>query len=87
MNANNKFPALSERSLLRYVNFIALYLAEGLQMGMLFVGIPAWLAMNNKTPGEIGGFAAACALPWTFKFLVAPLMDRYTYLPMGRKRP
>ncbi|RYE17640.1 MAG: MFS transporter, partial [Sphingobacteriaceae bacterium] len=24
---------------------------------------------------------------WTFKFFVAPLMDRYTYLPMGRKRP
>ena len=87
MTVNSKLPALSESSFLRYVNFIALYLAEGLQMGMLFVGIPAWMAMNNKTPGEIGGFAAACALPWTFKFLVAPLMDRYTYLPMGRKRP
>lgn len=87
MTINSNLPALSENSFLRYVNFIALYLAEGLQMGMLFVGIPAWMAMNNKTAGEIGGFAAACALPWTFKFLVAPLMDRYTYLPMGRKRP
>ncbi len=56
-------------------------------MGMLFVGIPAWMAMQGKTPGEIGGFATACALPWTFKFVAAPLMDRYTYLPMGRKRP
>ncbi len=56
-------------------------------MGMLFVGIPAWMAMKGKTPGEIGSFAVACALPWTFKFVVAPLMDRYTYLPMGRKRP
>ena len=83
----NRIPALSERASLRYVNFIALYFAEGLQMGMLFVGIPAWMAMQGKTPGEIGRFAAACALPWTFKFLVAPLMDRYTYLPMGRKRP
>ena len=26
-------------------------------------------------------------MPWTFKFIVAPLMDRHTYLPMGRKRP
>lgn len=56
-------------------------------MGLLFVGIPAWMAQNNKTPTEIGQFAAACALPWTFKFVVAPLMDRYAYLPMGRKRP
>ena len=87
MTVNSQLPALSESAFLRYVNFIALYLAEGLQMGMLFVGIPAWMAMNNKTPGEIGSFAAACALPWTFKFVVAPLMDRYTYLPMGRKRP
>ena len=84
---NSKLSSLSENTFLRYVNFIALYFAEGLHMGMLFVGIPAWLAMNGKTPGEIGGFAAACALPWTFKFVVAPLMDRYTYLPMGRKRP
>ena len=56
-------------------------------MGMLFVGLPAWMAANGKTPTEIGAFAFACALPWTFKFVVAPLMDRYTYLPMGRKRP
>ena len=50
-------------------------------------GIPAWMAMNGKSPGEIAGFAIACGLPWSFKFIVAPLMDRYTYLPMGRKRP
>ncbi|MEO6915569.1 MAG: MFS transporter [Chitinophagaceae bacterium] len=82
-----QLPALRESALVRYINFIALYLTEGLQMGMLFVGIPAWMAMSGKTPGEIGGFATACALPWTFKFIVAPLMDRYTFLPMGRKRP
>lgn len=87
MNTSPNLSALSENTFLRYANFIALYFAEGLHMGMLFVGIPAWLAMQGKTPGQIGGFAAACALPWTFKFIVAPLMDRYTYLPMGRKRP
>lgn len=80
-------PSLSRSAFWRYFNFTALYFAEGLNMGMLFVGIPAWMAMQGKTPTEIGGFAVACALPWTFKFVVAPLMDRYTYLPMGRKRP
>ena len=87
MTTNNPLPALSDHTWLRYANFIALYFAEGLHMGMLFVGIPAWMAMQGKTPGEIGGFAVACSLPWTFKFVAAPLMDRYTYLPMGRKRP
>jgi len=81
------FPTLSESAFLRYFNFSALYFAEGLAQGMLFVGIPAWMAMEGKSAGEIGGFAVACSAPWTFKFIVAPLMDRYTYLPMGRKRP
>ena len=82
----NAFPVLSENPLIRYFNFIALYIAQGIPEGMLFYGIPAWMAMNGNTPGEIGGFAIACGLPWSFKFIVAPLMDRYTYLPMGRKR-
>ncbi|MBC7409883.1 MAG: MFS transporter [Arcicella sp.] len=80
-------PTLSESAFLRYFNFSALYFAEGLAQGMLFVGIPAWMAMQGKSPSEIGQFAVACSVPWTFKFIVAPLMDRYTYLPMGRKRP
>jgi PAT family beta-lactamase induction signal transducer AmpG len=80
-------PALSQSSFLRYFNFIVLYFVEGLPQGMLFIGIPAWMAVEGKSVAEIGGFAVACSLPWTFKFVVAPLMDRYTYLPMGRKRP
>ena len=87
MNLDRRIPSLSESAFLRYFNFIALYFAEGLPQGMLFIGIPAWMAMAGKTPTEIGAFAVACSLPWTFKFLVAPAMDRYTYLPMGRKRP
>ena len=81
------FPTLADSAFLRYFNFAALYFAEGLAQGMLFVGIPAWMAMQGKSPSEIGAFAVACSVPWTFKFIVAPLMDRYTYLPMGRKRP
>ncbi len=84
---SNKVISLAGRSWVRYFTFIALYFAEGLPMGILFIGIPAWMAMNNKTVTEIGAFDVACALPWTFKFFVAPLMDRYTFLPMGRKRP
>lgn len=80
-------PSLSENTFLRYFNFVALYFAQGVPEGMLYYGIPAWMAMNGKTPGEIAGFAIACGLPWSFKFIVAPLMDRYTFLPMGRKRP
>ncbi|WP_295767144.1 MFS transporter [uncultured Mucilaginibacter sp.] len=87
MKLNKRLSTLAERVSLRYFTFIALYFAEGLPMGILFIGIPAWMAMNNKTVTEIGAFDVACAMPWTFKFFIAPMMDRYTFLPMGRKRP
>ncbi|MBK7887148.1 MAG: MFS transporter [Bacteroidetes bacterium] len=83
----SNIPALSENTTLRYFNFIALYVAQGIPEGLALFGIPAWLAMHGKTPGEIGSFVAAVGLPWSFKLVVAPLMDRFTYLPMGRRRP
>lgn len=87
LKKSNQFPALSEHPFLRYFTFIALYVAQGIPEGMAFFGIPAWMAMNGKTPGEIGSFVAAVGLPWSFKIVVAPLMDRFSYLPMGRRRP
>lgn len=83
----NRLPSLAENSWLRYFNFIALYFAQGVPEGMLTFGIPAWLAANGKSPGEIAAFAIVAVMPWSFKFILAPLMDRYSYLPMGRKRP
>ncbi len=83
----NRLPSLAENSWLRYFNFIALYFAQGVPEGMLTFGIPAWLAINGKSPGEIAAFSVVSLLPWSFKFIVAPLMDRYTFLAMGRKRP
>lgn len=80
-------PSLSENTFLRYFNFVMLYLAQGIPEGMLFYGIPAWMAANEKTAGEVGSFVALVGLPWSFKMVVAPMMDRFTYLPMGRKRP
>lgn len=81
------FPALSEHAFFRYFNFTILYVAQGIPEGMLYYGIPAWMAMNGKTPGEIASFVIACGLPWSFKVVVAPLIDRFTFIKMGRKRP
>lgn len=78
---------LTENTILRYLTFSALYLAQGIPEGITFFAIPAWLAMNNKTPVEIASFVAVIGIPWSFKILIAPLMDRFTILSMGRKRP
>jgi PAT family beta-lactamase induction signal transducer AmpG len=45
------------------------------------------MAMNGKTPAEIGSFVGVLIIPWSFKFIIGPFIDRYTYLPMGRRRP
>jgi PAT family beta-lactamase induction signal transducer AmpG len=78
---------LSENPVLRYLTFSALYLAQGIPEGITYFAIPAWLAMNHKTPVEIASFVAVIGIPWSFKILIAPLMDRFTILSMGRKRP
>ena len=43
--------------------------------------------MNSKSPMEIASFVAVVGIPWSFKILIAPFMDRFTILSMGRKRP
>ena len=83
----NRFPSLSENAVLRYLSFSVLYLAQGIPEGMVIFGLPAWMAMNGKSPAEIGTFTSIALIPWSFKIIAAPLMDRFTYLPMGRRRP
>jgi len=78
---------LTENPILRYVTFSLLYFAQGIPTGITLGAIPAWLAMNHKTPAEIGSFLAVVGIPWSFKIIIAPLMDRFTILSMGRKRP
>lgn len=35
----------------------------------------------------MGIYAGTISLPWAWKFLVGPFMDRFTFLPMGFRRP
>ena len=78
---------LTDNPFTRYVTFSALYIAQGIPEGITYFAIPAWLAMNGKSPLEIAAFVGVIGIPWSFKILIAPLMDRFTILDMGRKRP
>ena len=82
----SELPILSTNTFFRYFSFAVLYVSQGIPEGITYFAIPAWMAMNGKSPGEIGTFVGMLGIPWSFKFLIAPLMDRYTYLPMGRRR-
>ncbi|NTV82953.1 MAG: AmpG family muropeptide MFS transporter, partial [Bacteroidales bacterium] len=84
---STRIPALSENASLRYLTFSALYFAQGIPLGLLMFGLPAWMAINGVSAAEIGVYVAIVGIPWSFKILAAPVMDRFTFLLMGRRRP
>ncbi|NOX49113.1 MAG: MFS transporter [Gammaproteobacteria bacterium] len=71
----------------RFAALAILYSAQGLPFGLFTVAIPSWMASTNYSATQIGSFIAITSLPWSLKLFVAPLMDRFTYLPMGFRRP
>ena len=58
--------------------------ASGMPLYLLIQLVPAWLRDSGVSLTEIGLFALV-GLPYTWKFLWAPLMDRVK-LPLGLRR-
>ena len=78
---------LADNARVRYVTGSMMYFAQGIPMGLLSIAIPVWLASQGVSAGDIGSYLAVIVLPWAFKLITGPLMDRYEFLPMGRRRP
>lgn len=83
----HRLPAFADNRGLRLLLGTLLYLAQGFPQGVVFYAIPTWLAANGQSAAVVGAAAAAASLPWAAKFAVGAVMDRYTYLAMGRRRP
>ena len=83
----NPLPALAENRFSRFLTISVLYFAQGIQTGLFLTSMPAYLASKEADPAAIAGFIGVIMLPWTFKIVGALLMDRFTFLPMGRRRP
>jgi PAT family beta-lactamase induction signal transducer AmpG len=78
---------LAESSRMRYAAGSSMYFAQGIPYGLMNIAIPAWLASQGVAAGQIASLLAIIILPWAFKLMSGPLMDRYGFLPMGRRRP
>jgi PAT family beta-lactamase induction signal transducer AmpG len=72
---------------MRYAAGASMYFAQGIPYGLMNIAVPAWLASQGVGAGQIASFLAVIILPWAFKLLSGPLMDRYQFPPMGRRRP
>jgi len=86
MNVNRRTLILSQSRSLRLFTLFILYVGQGLPIGLSWFAIPAWMAANGATAADIGSVVALTALPWSLKLVNGFFMDRYTFLPMGRRR-
>lgn len=59
--------------------------ASGLPLALTGTAIQAWLSVDNIDVATIGFFSLV-GVPYTFKFLWAPLMDRFEPPFVGRRR-
>lgn len=63
----------------------ALYFVQGMPFGFQATALPVYLRMQGVSVGAIG-FIGLLALPWLFKALWAPLVDRYGSARIGRRK-
>ncbi len=71
----------------RFATGAIMYFAQGIPQGLLGIALPAWLASEGISAGEIASYLAVITLPWAFKLVTGPFMDRFEFLAMGRRRP
>ena len=71
---------------MRFLTVFLFYVTQGFPLGLFFYAIPAYMASSGATTGEIASVVGLSNLPWTLKLVNGFLMDRYTFLPMGRRR-
>lgn len=83
--ADSGFVLERSRTLRLFTLFI-LYVGQGMPIGLFFFAVPAWMASNGASAAEVGSVSALTALPWSLKLVNGFIMDRYTFLPMGRRR-
>ncbi len=72
---------------LRMFGLAFLYTAQGVPIGLFTIALPAWLAANGADASEVASLIAITGLPWGFKLISGPFMDRFSFPAMGRRRP
>ncbi len=60
---------------MRKLTFFSLYFSEGAPIGFIWWAMPAILVDYNFSVTEIASITAIASLPWSLKFILAPLID------------
>ena len=78
---------LEERRGLRLLTLCALYVSQGIPWGFVAITLVAWLAGKGMSAADVAQVTVLSGLPWTFKWLWGPFIDRFGFPAMGRRRP
>lgn len=77
---------LTRSKRLRQLTVLLFYFAQGFPVGLFLYAVPAWMAASGATTVETAAVVGSSMLPWSFKFFHGFIIDRYTFLAMGRRR-
>ena len=71
----------------RVLTLCGLYVAQGIPWGFITVTFITFLAGGGVGAQELALLLAVSTAPWSVKFLWGPIIDRYQYPKMGKRRP
>jgi len=71
----------------RVLTLCALYVAQGIPWGFITVTFVTYLAVEGVEAGQLAFLLTLGTLPWSVKFLWGPIIDRYQFPGMGKRRP
>lgn len=78
---------LADRPRLRIFTLCVLYVAQGIPYGFTGYALAAWLTKRGLTAEALAATLSMTTIPWSFKWVWGPLLDRFTLPRMGRRRP
>ncbi|KAA6438346.1 MFS transporter [Dyadobacter flavalbus] len=78
---------LTESQKLRYFYFFYLYVMQGIPAGFALIAVTNYLAAKQIDARLLANFGVLVGLPWAFKFVWGPLVDKFQDSGMGRRRP
>ena len=79
--------SISQNRIARVITLCALYFAQGMPYGFVTYLLAPFMAGRNFSTDTVGKLTFCATLPWSIKFIWGPVIDRFTYRAMGRRRP
>ena len=65
----------------------ALYVSQGLPQGFITISLKNHLYAQGHSLVAVGGMISMISLPWSLKFFWGPVIDRFGFAAMGKRRP